>query len=50
MQVLMRKPSEMMSEAMQEMQNVVKSGAGGVADPSNQADLVRKGSRRRWPG
>jgi phasin family protein len=43
MQALARKQSEMMSEAMQDMQNAVKSGAGGIADPTKQAELVRKG-------
>jgi phasin family protein len=50
MQALVRKQTEMMSEAMQDMQNAAKSGAGGVADPTKQAELVRKGFEKTLAG
>jgi phasin family protein len=50
MQALARKQSEMMSEAMQDMQNAAKSGTGGLADPSKQAELVRKGFEKTLAG
>ena len=43
MQAMAKRQTEMMTEAMQGMQEAAKSGAGGVTDPTKQAELVRKG-------
>lgn len=43
MQALAKRQTEMMTEAMQDMQHAAKNGVGGMTDPTKQAELVRKG-------
>ncbi len=42
MQALARKQTEMLTEAMQGMQEAAKSAAGSVGDPAKQSEAVRK--------
>ena len=42
MQAIARKQTEMLSEAMQGMQQAAKGAAGAVGDPAKQGEAVRK--------
>ena len=49
MQAMARKQTEMLSEAMQGMQDAAKSPAGGgMADAAKQGEVVRKGFERTF--
>jgi phasin family protein len=50
MQALAKRQTEMMTEAMQDMQNAAKNGVGGMTDPTKQAELVRKGFEKTLAG
>ena len=43
MQAMAKRQTEMMTEAMQGMQDAANSGTAGTADPGKQAEVVRKG-------
>jgi phasin family protein len=50
MQALGKRQTEMMTEAMQDLQNAAKNGVGGITDPTKQAELVRKGFEKTLAG
>jgi phasin family protein len=50
MQALAKRQTEMMTEAMQDMQSAAKNGVGGMTDPTKQAELVRKGFEKTLAG
>jgi phasin family protein len=50
MQALAKRQTEMMTEAMQDMQHAVKNGVGGITDPTKQVELVRKGFEKTLAG
>jgi phasin family protein len=50
MQALAKKQTEMMSAAMQGMRDTATSSAGGVADPTKQAELILKGFEKTLAG
>jgi phasin family protein len=50
MQALAKRQTEMMTEAMQDMQTAAKNGVGGMTDPTKQAELVRKGFEKTLAG
>jgi phasin family protein len=52
MQALVAKQTELLTEAMQGMQDAAKSfvGGGAAADPTKQADAVRKGFEKTLAG
>ena len=50
MQAMAKRQTEMMTEAMQDMQNAAKNGVGGMTDPTKQAELVRKGFEKTLAG